>query len=221
MIELCPTTLEGKCPVCEANGLMWNSGIEANKKIARDRKRKLSYFANILVISDPAKPENDGKVKLFRFGKKIFDKVYEKMHPEFPDEVAFNPFDLWEGANFKLKIRQVEGYRNYDKSEFAIQAPIADNDEKIEQLWKTEFSLKEFLDPKNFKSYEQIKSRLSKVLGGAVNTSTAEAAGSQAMNDVDAGVKIASAPNDPVEVSEPQGGEEEDMQFFQNLANGE
>lgn len=230
LIELCPTTLEGKCPVCEANGLLWNSGIEANKKIARDRKRKLSYTTNIFVISDPAKPEAEGKVKLFRFGKKIFDKVYEKMHPDeaFADEVAFNPFDLWEGANFKLKIRKVEGYRNYDKSEFVPQSSIADNDEKIEQLWKTELGLKEFLDPKNFKSYEQIKSRLVKVLGGAVSTATADQAGSQAFNDTDAGVVaaaviVASALASTPDVTEEAltATESDDMSFFQNLANDE
>lgn len=229
LIELCPTTLETKCPVCEANGLLWNSGIEANKKIARDRKRKLSYTANILVISDPAKPENEGKVKLFRFGKKIFDKVYEKMHPEFPDEVAFNPFDLWDGANFKLKIRKVEGYRNYDKSEFAPQSPIADSDERMEQLWKTEFSLREFLDPKNFKSYDQIKSRLVKVLGSAAAATTADQAGAQTFGDLDVGVtggaSVKDSPIAPIttstHVESDLDSEEDDpdMKFFKNLVD--
>lgn len=219
LIELCPTTLEQKCPVCEANNLLWNSGIEANKNVARDRKRKLSYTANILVLSDPAKSENDGKVKLYRFGKKIFDKIYEKMHPEFPDEVAFSPFDLWEGANFKLKIRQVEGYRNYDKSEFAAQTTISEDEAKLEATWKSEFSLKEFLDPKNFKSHEQIKTRLAKVLGTSVSTVTAETAGSQPLNDVDAGVKTVADAKDPVEVlGAPAGAEEEDMNYFKSLA---
>jgi len=168
LIDLCPTTLEQKCPVCEANSLLWNSGIEANKTTARTRKRKLSYTANILVVSDPAKPENDGKVKLFRFGSKVFNKLYEKMHPEFPDEVAFSPFDLWEGANFKLKIRQVEGYRNYDKSEFTERSPVSEDEAKLEALWKSEYPLLDFVSPGNFKSYAQIAARFTKVLGTAV-----------------------------------------------------
>jgi hypothetical protein len=218
LIELCPTTLEQKCPVCEANGLLWNSGIEANKTVARDRKRKLSYTANILVVSDPEKSENNGKVKLFRFGKKIFDKIYEKMHPEFPDEVAFSPFDLWEGANFKLKIRKVENYRNYDKSEFASKSPVDADEAKMEAIWKSEFSLKEFLDPKNFKTYQQIKDRLGKVLGTSVSTVTAETAGAQAFNDADAGVKSIESEKEEVGQLGTPAGDPDDMDFFSKLA---
>lgn len=222
LIELCPTTLDQKCPVCEANGLLWNSGIEANKTVARSRKRKLSYTANILVISDPAKPENDGKVKLYRFGSKIFEKVYEKMHTEFPDEVTFNPFDLWEGATFKLKIRQVEGYRNYDKSEFGPQGPISEDETKLEAIWKSEHTLSEIVAVKNFKTYAQIDSRLRKVLGSAVSTATADQAGAQAFGDMDAGVKAPAIHNDPVEsVVSVSDEEPDDMQFFKDLANGE
>ncbi len=119
LIDNCLTTLNDKCPVCEHNSTLWNSGVEANKDIARKQKRKLSYISNIYVVSDPSNPENEGQIKLFKFGKKIFDKITEAMNPEFADETPVNPFDLWEGANFKLKIRNVEGYRNYDKSEFA------------------------------------------------------------------------------------------------------
>jgi hypothetical protein len=166
LIDNCLTTLNDKCPVCEHNSVLWNSGIEANKEIVRKQKRKLNYMANILVISDPKRPENEGQVKLFKFGKKIFDKISEAMNPEFPDEKPVNPFDFWEGANFKLKIRNVEGYRNYDKSEFESPEALFDGDDsKLEELWKSEYSLKEFLDKKNFKSYEQLKSRLDKVLG--------------------------------------------------------
>ena len=165
-IDNCLTTLNEKCPVCEHNNTLWNSGIEANKDIARKQKRKLSYVANILVVSDPSNPENEGQVKLFKFGKKIFDKITEAMNPEFADETPVNPFDLWEGANFKLKIRNVEGYRNYDKSEFADKSALFDgDDDKLEELWKTEFSLKEFTEKRNFKSFEQLKTRLDKVLG--------------------------------------------------------
>jgi hypothetical protein len=166
LIDNCLTTLNDKCPVCEHNSVLWNSGIEANKEIVRKQKRKLNYIANILVISDPKHPENEGQVKLFKFGKKIFDKISEAMNPEFDDEKPVNPFDFWEGANFKLKIRNVEGYRNYDKSEFEKPEALFDGDDaKLEELWKKEYSLKEFLDKKHFKSPEQLKARLDKVLG--------------------------------------------------------
>jgi hypothetical protein len=166
LIDNCLTTLNDKCPVCEHNSTLWNSGVEANKDIARKQKRKLSYMANILVISDPSNPENEGQIRLFKFGKKIFDKITEAMNPEFADETPVNPFDLWEGANFKLKIRNVEGYRNYDKSEFADKSAVLNgDDDKLEELWKKEHSLKEFTEKKNFKSYEQLKARLDKALG--------------------------------------------------------
>jgi len=166
LIDECLTTLNQKCPVCEHNSVLWNSGIEANKEVARKQKRKLTYISNILVISDPKNPENEGKIKLFKFGKKIFDKLTEAMNPQFEDEKPINPFDFWDGANFKIKIRQVEGYRNYDKSEFESPSKLFDgDDEKLEDLWKKEHSLKEFLDPKNFKSYDLLRTRLDKVLG--------------------------------------------------------
>jgi hypothetical protein len=166
LIDNCLTTLNDKCPVCEHNSTLWNSGVEANKDIARKQKRKLSYISNIYVVSDPSNPENEGQIKLFKFGKKIFDKITEAMNPEFADETPVNPFDLWEGANFKLKIRNVEGYRNYDKSEFADKSALLDgDDDKLEQLWKNEYSLKEFTEKKHFKSYEQLKARLDKALG--------------------------------------------------------
>ncbi len=171
LIDNCLTTLNEKCPVCEHNSTLWNSGIEANKEIVRKQKRKLSYMANVLIISDPKNPDNEGTVRLFKFGKKIFDKITEAMNPEFPDEKPMNPFDFWEGANFKLKIRQVEGYRNYDKSEFESPSALLDgNDSELEALWKRQYSLNEFLDRKHFKSYDQLKGRLDKVLGlsGAV-----------------------------------------------------
>lgn len=166
LIENCLTTLNEKCPVCENNSVLWNSGLEANKEIVRKRKRKLTYISNILVISDPKNPDNEGKVFLFKFGKKIFDKITEAMNPEFEDETAINPFDFWEGANFKVKIRQVEGYRNYDRSEFDSPSALFDgDDEKLETLWKREHSLKEFVNPSQFKSYDKIKERLNAVLG--------------------------------------------------------
>ena len=165
-IDNCLTTVGDKCPVCEHNSTLWNSGVEANKEIVRKQKRRLSYVANIYVISDPSNPENEGTVRLYKFGKKIFDKISEVMNPEFPDETPLNPFDLWEGANFKLKIRNVEGYRNYDKSEFADKSALLDGDDaKLEAIYTKEHSLKDFTDKKHFKPYEQLKARLDKVLG--------------------------------------------------------
>jgi hypothetical protein len=211
-IDNCLTTVNSKCPVCEHNSTLWNSGIEANKEIARKQKRKLTYIANILVVSDPSNPQNEGQIKLFKFGKKIFDKISEAMNPEFADETPVNPFDMWEGANFKLKIRNVEGYRNYDKSEFADKSALFDgSDEKLEELWKNEYSLKDFTDPKQFKPYEQLKTRLDKVLGfdgGPVNLKTkAETAELNNFKDDDLSVidaKIAES--------------DEDMDYFKSLA---
>jgi hypothetical protein len=164
-IENSLTTLGQKDPVSEYNSQLWNSGIEANKEIARKQKRRLSYIANIYVVEDSKNPQNEGKVFLYKFGKKIFDKINEAMNPAFEDEKAINPFDMWAGANFKLKIRKVEGYQNYDKSEFESSSALLDDDEKLEAIWKKEYSLKEFLAPENFKPYDELKARLDKVLG--------------------------------------------------------
>jgi len=165
LIDNCLTTNNDKCPVCEHNSSLWNSGIEANKEIVRKQKRKLNYVANVYIVSDPKNPENEGQVKLFKFGKKIFDKITEAMNPAFEDEKAINPFDYWTGANFKLKIRKVDGYQNYDKSEFESPSPLFKEDAKIEKVWKSQHSLKLLVDEKEFKSYEDLKSRLDKVLG--------------------------------------------------------
>lgn len=164
LIEECPTTLGKTCPVCEHNSKLWNSKIEANKDEARKQKRKLKYISNILVVKDANRPENEGKVFLFQYGKKIFEKINEQIKPQFEDETAVNPFNFWEGANFKLKIRKFEGYRNYDKSEFDAPSCIG-SDEMIEKLWTESHSLKELLDPAKFKSYEDLKARLDKVFG--------------------------------------------------------
>ena len=166
LIDNCLTTVNQKCPVCEHNSQLWNSGIESNKEIVRKQKRKLSYYANIFVLQDPANPENEGKVFLYKFGKKIFDKIMEAMQPAFADETPINPFDFWSGADFKLKIRKVDGYWNYDKSEFANAGVLGNqSDEVLEKIWKKQYSLNEFSDPTNFKTYEELKSRLNTVLG--------------------------------------------------------
>ena len=165
-IENSLTTLGNNDPVSEMNSAYWNSGVESDKEIARRQKRKLQYFSNIYVVSDPKNPENEGKVFLFRFGKKIFDKCMEAMQPAFKDETAVNPFDFWEGANFKLKIRKVDGYWNYDKSEFASPSSLFDDDDQIEEVWKKQYPLSEFSADTNFKSYDELKSRLDVVLSG-------------------------------------------------------
>ena len=164
-IENSLTTLNKKDPVSEYNTLLWNTGSDADKEIARKQKRKLSYIANIYVVSDPANPDNDGKVFLFKFGKKIFDKLNDLMNPEFPDEEPRNPFDLWTGANFKLKIRKVEGYQNYDKSEFDKDGPVSGDEDHMERIWSSEYKLAEFLSASNFKTYDELKTKLNKVLG--------------------------------------------------------
>ena len=165
LIDNCLTTKNQQCPVCEHNSTLWNSGIEANKDVVRKQKRKLNYIANVYIVSDPKHPENEGKIKLFKFGKKIFDKISEAMNPQFADEEAINPFDMWKGANFKLKIRKVEGYQNYDKSEFDSPSALSEDDAKLEQIWKDSFSLSELVGDKEFKTYDALKGRLDKVLG--------------------------------------------------------
>ena len=167
-IENSLTTLNQKDPVSEANTVLWNTGNEADKELARKRKRKLNYYSNVLVVSDPKHPENEGKIKLFKYGKKIFDKLMEAMNPEFEDEKPLNPFDFWSGADFKLKIRKVDGYWNYDKSEFDKPNALFDGDDpKLESLWKQEFSLAEFTSATNFKSYDELKERFDRVIAGS------------------------------------------------------
>jgi len=211
-IDNCLTTLNQKCPVCEHNSSLWNSGIEANKDVVRKQKRKLNYVANVYIVSDPKNPENEGQVKLFRFGKKIFDKITDAMNPqpEFGEE-AVNPFDLWKGANFKLKIRKVDGYQNYDKSEFDSAGPLSDNDEKLETIWKSEYSLNDLIKESEFKTYDALKTRLDKVLGlngepVAIKT-TVEQIKEQ----------VRTAPS-AVPSVEPDLSDDDDMKYFENLA---
>ena len=165
-IENSLTTLGQKDPVSEYNSQLWNTGVDSDKEVARKQKRKLSYYSNVYVVKDPSNPANEGKVFLFRFGKKIFDKITAAMQPEFEDETPINPFDFWQGANFKIKIKKVAGYWNYDSSEFAApEALLGGDDDALEALWKQEFSLAEIVAPDQFKSYEDLKKRLDYVLG--------------------------------------------------------
>ena len=163
-IENSLTTLGKDDPVSKANTALWNSGIDSDKTIARDRRRKLNYYSNIYVVEDSLNSENEGKVFLFRYGKKIFEKITGVMNPEFQDETPINPFDLWEGANFKIKMRQVDGFPNYDKSEFTDICPLAEDEKKLEEVWKSQYSLSEIVDEKNFKSYAELESRFNTVI---------------------------------------------------------
>ena len=164
-IENSLTTIGGKDPVSEHNRELWNSGNESDKEIVRKQKRKLSYYANIYVVQDKANPQNEGQVFLYKFGKKIFDKIMEAMQPEFEDETPINPFDFWQGANFKLKLKKVAGYWNYDSSEFDRVSPLLDDDDALEALWKKQYSLTALTATDQFKSYEQLEKRLKMVLG--------------------------------------------------------
>ena len=219
-IENSLTTIGKPDPVSEYNSTLWNSGLESDKEIARKQKRKLNFISNIYVITDQQNPENEGKVFLFRYGKKIFDKLNEAMNPQFADEAAMNPFDLWAGANFKLKIRNVEGYRNYDTSEFAASSPLAE-DETMEKIWNQCYSLQEFLNPKNFKSYDELKAKLNRVLGldGSTAGKTPAVSRAEASTDImdeiesEAPPKIKSAPSKFDEE------EDDDLAFFNSLAS--
>lgn len=164
-IENSLTTIGQQDPIGELNRELWNTGNETDKDTVRKQKRKLSYYANIYVVKDPANPQNEGGVFLYKFGKKIFDKIMDAMQPEYEDETPINPFDFWQGANFKLKLAKVAGYWNYDKSEFAATSALLDDDDALETIWNKEYSLQELVAPDKFKSYDELKKRLDYVLG--------------------------------------------------------
>ena len=163
-IENSLTTLGKDDPVSKANTALWNSGIDSDKNIARERRRKLNYYSNIYIVEDSMNPDNVGKVFLFRYGKKIFEKITGVMNPEFADETPLNPFDLWEGSNFKMKMRQVDGFPNYDKSEFTDKCPLVDDENKLEEIWKQQYSLTEVTEEKNFKNYAELEARFNTVI---------------------------------------------------------
>ena len=212
-IEKSLTTLGQDDPVSEYNTTLWNSGVESNKDQARKQKRRLSFISNIYVLKDPTNPQNEGKVFLYKYGKKIFDKLNDQMNPEFEDEKAVNPFDLWEGTNFRLKMRNVEGFRNYDKSEFDSPAPLLDDDAKLEEVWKGQYSLQEQIDPSQFKSYDELKSRLYRVLAldGGPQTPTAT------VDEEIAPVPAAAAPQ--VAAVDTADDDDESLSFFKKLAD--
>ena len=228
-IEKSLTTIGQNDPVGELNSVLWNStnddGAPARKQ-AREQKRKLGYISNVYVVQDQLNPENNGKVFLFKFGKKIFDKLNEAMNPQFADEDPLNPFDFWDGANFKLKIRNVEGYRNYDKSEFASKSPIFDDDAQIEAVWKRQHSLKQFIDPSTFKSYDELKRKLNTVLGLDSPAAPARRPATVGEGQIDDEIpwlepkeqKVA-APKPQMEMASTAEDDDDDVSFFKKLAS--
>ena len=223
-IEKSLTTLNKQDPVSEYNTQLWNTGIEANKEIARKQKRRLHYVSNIYVVSDPKNPDNEGKVFLYKYGKKIFEQLKEAISPAFEDEAAINPFDLrGEGANFKIKIRKVDGYWNYDKSEFDSPAPLFDDENQLNDINNSTHSLSEIIAPSEFKTYEELKEKLDRILGltGGVSNSTAESVAEDQEEVPWANVNTESVADEPViQSAEASVGESEDdaMDYFKKLA---
>lgn len=220
-IEKSLTTIGKEDPVSEYNSKLWNSSSDDDspeRKQARKQKRRLSYVSNIYVVSDPGNKENEGKVFRYKYGKKIFEKINDMMHPVHPDEEAMNPFDFWEGANFKLKIRQVDGYRNYDKSEFERSAPLAD-DAELEEIWNTQYSLNALIADSEFKTYDQLKARLALVLGESPrqrsNNDEESAPAPKQRSSSPPNQKAAAPARKPV-VEDDE--EEDTMEFFKRIA---
>ena len=224
-IENSLTTLGEKDPVSEYNSVLWNSTSDENhpnRKQARDQKRRLSYISNIYVVKDPSNPENEGKVFLYKYGKKIWDKIQSAMYPEFDGDVGVNPFDLWEGANFRLKIRQVDGYRNYDLSQFDATSPLLNDDAQLEAVWKSEHSLQKLVDRANFKSYEELEARLNLVLGSTKQIAAAAAIEEENVAAYVPKAKAVEAPSLPTaEDDVPFSTDDDDMAYFEKLAAGD
>ena len=213
-IENSRTTIGEKDPVSEMNSELWNSGLESDKDIARDRKRKLSYISNILVLKDPGAPENEGKVFLYKYGVKIFNKIQEAMQPEFDDEDPINPFDYWAGANFKLKVRKVGGYINYDKSEFESPSELlGGDDDKLEELWKTQHSLQAFVAPDQFKTYDELKKKLQEVVGDDIRATESDFVSAKTAEDVVVEETVSS------DSGETEGEETDALSYFQRLGD--
>lgn len=215
-IENSLTTIGENDPVGELNSRLWNTGSDADKEVARKQKRKLAYYANVLVVSDPKHPENEGKVKLFKFGKKIFDKIMDKARPTFEDETPVNVFDFWEGADFKLRMRKVDGYPNYDQSAFQEPSPVADSEDEILSIANSQHKLAEFLDKKNFKTYEELARKMASVLEGSSNSAPSAAS----MSDDDEPVRQvkATAPKSKVSIASSDDSDEEALSYFKKIA---
>ena len=219
-IENSLTTINQKDPVGEMNQMLWNTGGDEGKEQARKQKRKLEFISNIYVVKDPSNPANEGKVFLYKFGKKIWDKINLQMNPEFEDESPVNPFDFWQGADFKLKIRKVAGYRNYDSSEFDSAAPLLDDDSQLEAVWNKQYALQEFVDPKNFKTYDELNAKLNRVLGKVAPTTTAEETVIPQQEETDSWTESVTSETESAPLSQsPQAdSDDDDIAFFKSLA---
>jgi hypothetical protein len=222
-IEKSLTSIGQQDPLSELNSKMWNSGVEADKTIVRQRKRNLRYIANVLIVSDPSAPENEGQVKLYRFGKKIFDKIMDSMQPQFPDEAPVNPFDMWEGADFTVKIRKVEGYPNYDASSFKAPAAVSADESYLEDLYNKQYDLGEWVDPKNYKTYDELKSRLAMVLGEQAPRTMKQEASLELDDEIpdfpsSSAPTAPSAPEPAITTAESTMNDDDTMNYFAKLA---
>jgi hypothetical protein len=217
-IENSLTTIGENDPVGELNSRLWNTGNDADKEVARKQKRRLQYIANVLIVSDPKHPENEGQVRLFKFGKKIFDKIMDKARPTFEDETPVNVFDLWEGADFKLRQRKVEGYPNYDQSVFNTPAPVASDEDAILAIVNAQHKLAEFIDKKNFKTYEELSRKLVSVLNSEMATPTAASMGDEEEEYTPPVRQAAAKPAVKISKSSDDGDDDEAMSYFKKIA---
>ena len=217
-IEKSLTSIGQDDPVGELNSKLWNTGLEADKETARRQKRRLHHVSNILVVSDPGNPANEGKVFLYQYGKKIFDKLMDAMQPEFADEEPINPFDFWSGANFKLKIRDVEGYRNYDKSEFARQEALSEDDTKLEGIYNSMHDLNKYAE-EGYKSYAELKTKLMSVLGEAAVAGAPTMAQDRSLGEERSAPAIKAAPEPAINAVSSSDDEDDIMSHFANLVN--
>jgi hypothetical protein len=218
-IDNCLTTLGQQCPVCERNRTLWNSGVESDKQLASKQKRKLTYVANIIIVKDSANPHTEGKVFLYKFGKKIFDKILAAMQPEYEDETPMDPFDFWQGANFKLKIKNVAGYRNYDASEFDKPSSLLEgDDDALETLWKKQYSLAEFTSADQFKSYEELDKRLKAVLGMKKAAAQVDESFEDEESDRGDVKQLEEVTSRPARTTKVVESDDDDLSYFQRLA---
>lgn len=219
-IENSRTTINQKDPVSEYNSKLWNTGLESDKEIARKQKRKLSYYSNVYVVSDPKHPENEGKVFLYKYGKKIYDKLLAAMQPEFQDETPINPFDPFTGANFKLKIRKVDGYWNYDKSEFEAPSKLSEDESKVEEICQKSYALSEFTNSSNFKSYEELAKRMDIVLSGTTKVGNVQESLENEVKSPDSNPQKEAKSAPQVKAQDVVGSNDDDtMSYFEKLAN--
>jgi hypothetical protein len=219
-IENSRTTINQKDPVSEYNSKLWNTGLESDKEIARKQKRKLSYYSNVYVVSDPKHPENEGKVFLYKYGKKIYDKLLAAMQPEFQDETPINPFDPFTGANFKLKIRKVDGYWNYDKSEFEATSKLSEDESKVEEICQKSYALSEFTNSSNFKSYEELAKRMDIVLSGTTKVGNVQESLENEVKSPDSNPQKEAKSAPQVKAQDVVGSDDDDtMSYFEKLAN--